>query len=633
MSLWTKVQSTPTIPVSAPWTGTLAEYVDNILHARPFVLDTAAQRLWHMIEAAGITNPGGDIPQYHFFDNILFGVSAPLHQVMRFFQAAAYGLSLKQRVLLLVGAPGSGKSTLASALKDGLERWTRTEAGQVFAIKGCPMHEDPLNALPDALWEALKVELKQPHLQRRHLCPYCHQELAGTPIESIPVESVMFSSMGRMGIGTYTPPDPQDATDAALLGSEDLSLLREYGSSADPRAYRFDGELNIANRGLMEFVEMLKAPTQNLYPLLTVSQEQQLKTSRFGFMDIDEVIIGHSNFSEYRRFSSDSKNEAMIDRMYVVHFPYPLQFPDEERVYQKLWSAPVHTDPHLFEVMSVYAAMTRVQLGDDQKDNMVALLDKVLWYGGKGENKTAKQRDAYWREQRQLFPTEGLQGLSPRRLLDVLDPLATSSSCVATHKFINSWVESLRNDHHMGMPKGERERLLSLTEGLRSYYNDIAREDLQETFLHAFADQADTLFKQYMEQIHAMVSGEKIQDPFTGEWHAPDTKFARSIEEGISVSNAVAEKFRTEVLSALSQYYAAGNTPHWDSYPKLAKAIRQRLFQDSRQLLRTTFTSYVPDEKQQTKLQEVRDRLTSERGYCPVCAQALLDYAPQLFKE
>ncbi len=633
MSLWSKLQQTPRQEVAQEWKGTLAEYIDTIVPNRPHSTDTAAQRMWAMIEAAGIT--GGEIPHYHFFDNILFGVDEHIHAVMQFFKAAAYGLSLKQRILLLVGAPGSGKSTLATALKDGLERYTRTTDGQVFAIDGCPLHEDPLNALPDELWDALKAELNRPGIQRRHLCPACLQRFANTDFADIPVTSVAFSSRGRVGIGTYMPPDPQEATDTDLIGQEDLALLAQYGSGSDPRAYRFDGEFNVANRGMMEFVEMLKAPTQQLYPLLTISQEQQLKTHKFGFMDVDEVVISHTNFTEYHRFAGDKKNEALIDRIYVVQFPYPLQFPDEQKVYQKLWTAPVHTDPHLFEVMAIYATMTRVMVekGNKDEDKVTDLLDKVLWYGGRGENKTASQRDAYWREQRQLYPHEGLSGLSPRRLIDVLDPLATHASCVPTHKFLMHWVSSLKSDQHMGMTKAEAEHLLALIEGIRNYYNDIAREDLQETFLHAFSDQAETLFKQYIEQITALVNGEKIQDPFTGMWKDPDTKFVRSIEEVIDVTAGQAEKFRSEVLSTLGQYYRAGNTPHWDSYPRLARAIRQRLFRDSRQLLRTTFTSFIPDEKQEEKLKEVKGRLIAERGYCEVCAQALLDYAPQLFQE
>ena len=632
MSLWQQLQQVPRTAVAPVWHGTLVDYIDTIIPAHPHSTDTAAQRLWAMVEAAGITP--GKISHYHFFDNILFGVDEHIHHVMQFFKAAAFGLSLKQRILLLVGAPGSGKSTLATALKEGLERYTQTEDGQVFAIAGCPLHEDPLNALPDELWDALSAELKRPGMQRRHLCPACQQRFVSTDFADIPVTSLPFSSRSRVGIGTYTPPDPQDASDTDLVGQEDLALLSQYGGGSDPRAYRFDGEFNVANRGLMEFVEMLKAPTQHLYPLLTLSQEQQLKTHKFGFMDIDEVVISHTNFTEYHRFAGDKKNEALIDRMFVVQFPYPLRFPEEERVYQKLWTAPVHTDPHLFEVMAVYATMTRVTVETAKKDdNISALLDKVLWYGGRGENKTAQQREKYWEEQHQLYPQEGLSGLSPRRLLDVLDPLATTASCVSTHQFLLHWVTSLKSDHHMGMSKTETETLLALIEGIRTYYNDMAREDLQETFLHAFADQAETLFKQYIEQISALVAGEKIQDPFTGEWKDPDTKFVRSIEDTIGVTAMQAEKFRAEVLSTLGQYYRAGNTPHWDSYPRLAKAFRQRLFQDSRQLLRTTFTSFMPDEKQSEKLQDVKARLISERGYCDVCAQSLLDYAPQLFNE
>lgn len=632
-SVWAQLR-TQQIPQLPRWEGTLGQYLE-LLPSHPEYTDTAVQRLWRMVESAGITP--GEVPQYHFFDHILFGVEEPLAQVMRFIQAGAQGLSLKQRVLLLVGPPGSGKSTFATAIKDGLERFTRTEAGRVFGIAGCPMHEDPLNALSLPMWEELSRILQRP-LQPRSLCPHCRMQWKDTPLEEIPVVSVVFSQRDRIGIGTYFPPDPQDATIASLVGTSDLSMLKEYGSEADPRAYLFEGELNVANRGVLEFIEMLKAPTQHLYPLLTATQEQQIKTDRFGLMDVDEVLISHTNYREYQRFIAEPRNEALVDRMFIVHFPYPLRFPDEVAVYKKLWTAPVHVDPHLFEVMAVYAELTRVvgksaADGTNKTADLRFLLDKVLWYGGSGENKDARMREEFWKEQRSLYPLEGTTGLSPRRLLDVLDAQAAGSACVNTPQFILQWVSSLKTEHHAGMSATQRAELLTNLEILRDYYNGIVKADLQEAFFEAFDQNAESLFRRYLEQIQYLVQGKKITDPFSGALKDPDRKFVESVEGAIGIAAAQAPNFRTQVLVTLTSLYQNQTAVNWKAYPPLARAIKVRLFQDSQQLMRTTFSDVVPDDAQREKLREVQNRLIDQRGYCPICAQELLKYAPQIFNE
>ncbi len=629
MGLWTQVQQA-TPDVESLWAGSLAEWVDQ-LPDHPTWADSAARRIWRMVEMAGV-DPAeeGQPPHYRFFDGILFGSDAAIHQIMQALEAAALGLSLRQRLLLLVGPPGSGKSTFVSALKHGLERFTQTSEGAVYAIQGCPMHESPLNALPDAVWEEINHTI--PLGDRRRLCPVCVQRYQATDPATIPVVPITFSERHRRGIGTYTPPDPQDASVAALLGSTDFAKLGQIGSEADPTAYNFDGELNIANRGILEFIELLKAPTQQLHPLLTATQEQQIKTDRFGMIDIDEVLIGHTNFEEFHRFVADHRNEAFLDRIAITYFPYPLRFPDEVQVYRKLWRGSIHVDPHLFETMAVYAELTRVQVKESSQ-SAGPLLDKVLWYGGKGEDKDARQRKAFWEEERTKFPEEGLTGLSPRRLLVVLDRLAAGSTCVNTPQFLLEWTNSLRSTEHPGIAPADVKSLLSNLETLRIYYNTQVREDLQEAFFDAFEANADTLYHRYLETIQALVHHEKVKDPFTGLLKDPDARFAESIETLLGHRGADADHFRMMVLAALGTLYQGKTEVHWDSYPPLARAIRKRMFEDSSQLLRTTFATITPDEKQQEKLGQVRQRLIAKRGYCEQCAYAVLRYAPDIFVE
>src|SRR5205085_8299530 len=252
--------------------------------------------------------------RYNFFTNELFGLEKTIQQLVEYFSSSARRLEVRKRILLLMGPVGGGKSTIVSLLKRGLERYTRTEAGAVYAIKGCPMHEEPLHLIPDVL---------RPDMQKEYglyiegdLCPVCRQRLRDEfdgEHEHMPVQRIVFSEKNRCGIGTFSPSDPKSQDISELTGSIDLSTIGDYGVESDPRAYRFDGELNIANRGLMEFVEMLKCDEKFLYSLLTLSQEQNIKTGRFAMIYADEVIVSHTNETEYQAFIGNKRSEALQD--------------------------------------------------------------------------------------------------------------------------------------------------------------------------------------------------------------------------------------------------------------------------------------------------------------------------------
>jgi hypothetical protein len=229
-----------------------------------------------MVEDAGLLPATEDgVPRYAFFADDLFGLERTIQQVVDYLHSAARRLDVRKRILLLMGPVGGGKSTLVTLVKRGLEAYTRTPEGAVYAIAGCPMHEEPLHLVPDSLRRQLEEEYGI--YVEGDLCPVCAQRLAddwGGDIGRAPVERVLFSEKIRVGIGTFAPSDPKSQDISELTGSIDLATVGDYGSESDPRAYRFDGELNIANRGLMEFIELLKSDEKFLYGLLTLSQEQ-----------------------------------------------------------------------------------------------------------------------------------------------------------------------------------------------------------------------------------------------------------------------------------------------------------------------------------------------------------------------
>src|SRR5207302_339113 len=207
----------------------------------------------------------------------LYGVDHALRQVVDYFSSAAQRLEVRKRILLLMGPVGGGKSTIVSMLKRGLETHSRSDDGAVYAIKGCPMHEEPLHLIPDVL--RAEVERDFGIYIEGDLCPHCRYMVDHeyqNRVEDVQVERIVFSEKHRNGIGTFTPSDPKSQDISELVGGIDLSTIGEVGVESDPRAYRFDGELNIANRGLMEFIEMLKCDEKFLYVLLTLSQEQNI---------------------------------------------------------------------------------------------------------------------------------------------------------------------------------------------------------------------------------------------------------------------------------------------------------------------------------------------------------------------
>lgn len=274
------------------WDGTFLDYL-GIVKKNPHVAETAHARIYEMIASAGVEVDGDNKRHYHFFDKDLFGLEDTMERLVEeYFHASARRLDVRKRILLLMGPVSGGKSTIVTLLKKGLEAFSRTPEGALYGIKGCPMHEEPLHLIPNEL----RADFEEDYGVRIEgsLCPSCRMRLEadfGGNIESIPVERILMSEDLRVGIGTFSPSDPKSQDIADLTGSIDFSTITEFGSESDPRAYRFDGELNKANRGLMEFQEMLKSDEKFLWHLLSLTQEGNFKAGRFALISADEVTM------------------------------------------------------------------------------------------------------------------------------------------------------------------------------------------------------------------------------------------------------------------------------------------------------------------------------------------------------
>jgi len=285
---------------STSWNGTVKDYIEMVQH-NPKLAQLSHARVLDMIESAGIEFDKNDTakidPRYKFFNQDLFGVHEPIRKIVKYLKAAASGSQVGRRILLLYGPTSSGKSQLASLLKNGIEAYSRTEDGSLYAVADCPIHENPLNIVPIALRKKFQKDygIKIDPLARP--CPVCQFNLGDKYKDNwlnVPVKRIFLSEMNRIGIGTFLPGDSKSQSITELVGSVDFSKLGEFGVESDPRAYKFDGELNVANRGIMEMIEMLKVDPKFLYVLLTLAQEKTIKTERFPLIYADEFIIAHS---------------------------------------------------------------------------------------------------------------------------------------------------------------------------------------------------------------------------------------------------------------------------------------------------------------------------------------------------
>jgi len=615
------------------WEGSFRDYFE-LVSQNPRIAQLSHARVNDMVHAAGVgrLNEGTqhEVLSYNFFSSELFGIEEPIARIVEYFKSAAQRLEVRKRILLLMGPVGGGKSTIVNMLKRGLEEWTRTDGGAVYAIKDCPMHEEPLHLIPHQL--RAEVEKLYGIYIEGDLCPQCRYALEktyGGRHEDVKVHRVAFSEKERVGIGTFSPSDPKSQDITELTGSIDLSTIGEVGVESDPRAYRFDGELNIANRGLMEFVEMLKVDEKFLYSLLTLSQEQSIKTGRFAMIYADEVILSHSNENEYIAFAGNRKSEALQDRIILVRVPYNLRVSQEERIYDKLLHQSealrnVHLAPNTLKVAAMFAVMTRLE---EPKRQNVDIVKKMKLYDGE-DVEGYKSKDV--RELKEETIREGMDGISPRYIINRL-----SSALVRDGVTCINPIDALRAikdgfEQHTGISSEQRERYLNHISQARKEYDELAKIEVQRAFVYSFEEMARTMCNNYLDNVEAFCNKERIKDPITEEEMDPDEQLMRSIEEQIGISENAKNTFRQEILIRISSYARKGKPFEYNSHERLKEAIEKKIFADLKDVVKITTSAKTPDPDQLRRINEVVDRLVKEHGYCPVCANELLTYVGTL---
>jgi len=622
---------------AAHWAGSFADFLGAILPQDAQRLARSShQYVWDMMRATCLDDDGGNLRCSLFADD-LFGIDEALGRVVDYFKAAAAGSEVGRRLLLLLGPPSGGKSTLVILLKRGLEEYSHTDEGALYAIAGCPVRESPLHLVPHSMRAACRNTYRIDIAGE--LCPHCRARLEDGfdgDFMRMPVERVFISEAGRSGIGTYAPHDPTTADLADLVGSVDLSKVAQYGDEGDPRAWSWSGAVYAASRGVLEMIEILKVKREFLYLLLTLTQEKNVKVARFPLIYLDETILAHTNLAEFRKFLQESENEALLDRMVIVQVPYTLNYREEARIYRKLISsaAPafrdVHLDPHVLHAAAVFAILSRIQDGDDKE---VELVKKVRIHADE-EVDGVNRADIRRVKEKDKAPDEGLSGVSPRFVINALSNaiIGSNQKSLSTMDVLLALKDAIENDARIEARR-KRKWVDYLVLTRKDFYNRWVKQDVHKALFVSFEGEALELLEKYLDEVEAMLDNRTIKDPITNEERRPDERFLRAVEEKIHISESGKQSFRQEVVRKAMGAYKRGARFGLDSHIQLNDAVQQYLFEQRRDVLRLVSSSKRPDDEVRTKISAVEKRLVDEYGYDAHSAREALNYVTTLLAQ
>jgi len=507
------------------------------------------------------------------------------------------------------------------------------------------MHEEPLHLVPEELRGVVLEELnagggREVRIEG-DLCPYCRQqfsELMGryegdlaSVLGHVRVRRLILSEKDRVGIGTFQPKDEKNQDSTELTGDINYRKIAEYGSDSDPRAFNFDGEFNVANRGIIEFIEVLKLDVAFLYDLLGASQEHKIKPKKFPQTDIDEVIIGHTNEPEYRKLQSNEYMEALRDRTVKVDIPYITKLREEEKIYAKDYNAAkiagTHIAPHTLRMAAMWAVLTRLE---EPKKHNLTLVQKLKLYDGKT---LPGYTEDNVKELRKEAEREGMDGISPRYVQDKISNALVAQRderCVNPFMVLNELEAGLKH-HSLISSEEQRKRYRELLSEVRREYEDAVKNEVQRAIA---ADEAaiQRLCANYLDNVKAYTQKEKVRNPYTGQDEAPDERLMRSIEEKIGIPENRKDDFRREIMNYIGALAVDGKKFDYKTNERLHKALELKLFEDQKDSIKlTSLVTSVVDRETQEKIEVVKSRLIKDYGYCDVCATDVLHFVASLF--
>jgi len=648
------------------WTGSFEQYLD-LVRKDPRITRNAFERIFDMILSYGTESYQEcreSRTHYNFFDDpenngsdAVFGLDDAIESLVNAFKSAARGYGIEKRVLLLHGPVGSSKSTIARLLKQGLERYSETDEGALYTlgwalddgeIAWCPMHEEPLHLIPEGLRTDVQRQLNQGRDDADYgakihgeLCPYCRHEYTARlknhdgdwtkVIQEVHVKRITLSEKDRVGIGTFQPKDEKNQDSTELTGDINYRKIAEYGSDSDPRAFNFDGEFNIANRGLIEFVEVLKLDVAFLYDLLGASQEHKVKPKKFAQTDIDEVILGHTNEPEYKRLQNNEFMEALRDRTVKIDIPYVTRLSDEIKIYDKDYNAEKvrgkHIAPHTIEMAAMWAVLTRLE---EPKNANLTLLQKLKLYNGKTLPGFTEENI---KELQDETTREGMIGISPRYVQDKISNALVSypdATNVNPFMVLNELESGLK--HHSLLSSDElKERYRNLLDVVKEEYENIVKNEVQRA-IAADEDALKRLCGNYIDNVKAYTQREKVKNSFTGQYEEADERLMRSIEEKIDIPDSRKDDFRREIMNYIGALSIDGKKFDYRTNERLNKALELKLFEDQKDTIKlTSLVSNVVDADTQAKIDVVKGRLIRDYGYDDESATDVLNFVASIF--
>jgi len=650
------------------WEGTLAEYLD-IVRQRPEVTRNAFERVYDMILSYGTEVDESSRERrvrYRFFDDpfdngqdAVFGLEKPLSDLVNAFKSAAKGYGIERRVLLLHGPVGSSKSTIARLLKKGLEQYSASEEGALFSlgwvaaegsseVQWCPMNEEPLHMIPNRFRKDVCDELNAGRGEDDYkvrisgeLCPFCRyvytdrlKKYGGDwtrVVQDVRVKRLLLSEKDRVGIGTFQPKDEKNQDSTELTGDINYRKIAEYGSDSDPRAFNFDGEFNIANRGIIEFVEVLKLDVAFLYDLLGASQEHKVKPKKFAQTDIDEVILGHTNEPEYRRLQNNEFMEALRDRTVKIDIPYVTKLDHEIKIYEKDYNRNKvrgkHIAPHTIEMAAMWAVLTRLE---EPKHAGLTLLQKLKLYNGKTLPGFTEENV---KELREEAVNEGMLGISPRYVQDkISNALVAHPEAKSINPFmVLNELEAGLKHHSLITSEETRNQYRELLSVVKEEYENIVKNEVQRAI--AADDEAlSRLCGNYIDNVKAYTQREKVINKFTGRKEDPDERLMRSIEEKIDIPDSRKDDFRREIMNYIGALAIDGKRFDYKTNERLHRALELKLFEDQKDSIKlTSLVSKVVDQDTQAKIDVVKQRLIRNYGYDDESATDVLNYVASIF--
>jgi serine protein kinase len=558
-----------------------------------------------------------------------YGMEETIERIVSFLRHAAQGLEERKQILYLLGPVGGGKSSLAERLKSLME------VHPIYVLKAgdelSPVFEGPLGLFdPDTMGAMVEERYGIPRRRLNGLVsPWVLKRLEafGGDISQFRVAKVQPSRLRQIGIAKTEPGDENNQDISSLVGKVDIRKLESYAQN-DPDAYSYSGGLNRANQGVLEFVEMFKAPIKMLHPLLTATQEgNYIGTENIGAIPFSGLILAHSNESEWQSFKGNKNNEAFIDRISVVKVPYCLRVTEEGKIYEKLIQsselATAPCAPATLETLARFAVLSRLR-----KHENSTLYAKMRIYDGE----TLKESDPKARSHQEYKDTagvdEGMDGISTRFAFKVLASTfnhdTTEVGADPVH-LMYVLEQAIRREQ---LPDEVEKRYIEFIKGeLGPRYAEFIGHEIQKAYLESYADYGQNLFDRYVDYADAWIEDQDFKDPDTGQLLNREllNQELTKIEKPAGIANP--KDFRNEIVkfSLRTRANNGGKNPAWTSYEKIREVIEKRMFSQVDDLLPVISFGSKKDGDTEKKHGEFVERMVG-RGYTERQVRRLVDW-------